>query len=225
MEKKKFTSNLLNLAREKDIPLSLHQAHLCYEHSSLMLKWNERINLTRITDDEEIVTKHFLDSFIPARFLPHKGLVVDVGTGAGFPGIPLKILHPELEMLLLETHRKRVSFLKVVLSRLGLDNIWALQGRWEAFHTIPHPLVKKNYALVVMRALELQEECLTLFASKVLEPGGLFAWWAGPHLDPRGKSFDLSQQIANMVFQGCFTYELPLNAGSRQLFLWKRSAS
>ena len=222
MEKEEFVSTFLALAQEQEIPLSKSQAFLCYEYSRILLEWNQRVNLTRITDDREIILKHFLDALLPARWLPHEGLVLDVGTGPGFPGIPLKVFYPGLRMVLLETHRKKVSFLKVVLSRLRLENTWALQGRWEAFRQMDHPLAKERYDLIVMRALELEPEHLTSLASGILRPGGIFAWWAGPHVDRHNISSLLFEENARIVFHRTLSYELPLRAGSRQLLLWKR---
>lgn len=223
MKAEEFIPTFSVLAKEQGVSLSEEQACLCYEFSVLLLEWNQRVNLTRITDPREMMVKHFLDSLIPACRLPSEGLAADVGTGAGFPGIPLKIFYPRLRMVLLETHRKKVSFLKVVLSRLRLENIWALQGRWETFEKTDHPLVKESYDLVVMRALELQKEHLSDFASKILRPGGIFAWWAGPRVNWREKSASFSDQKKGIVFDRCFNYELPLNEGDRQLLLWKRT--
>lgn len=222
MEREEFIATLSALAREQEIPLLESQACLCYEYSRILLEWNRRVNLTRITDDREIILKHFLDSLLPARRLPHAGLAVDVGTGPGFPGIPLKILYPELRMVLLETHRKKVSFLKVVLSRLRLRGICVLQGRWELFDRIDHPIVREPYDLVVMRALELEREHLTLFASRILRPGGIFAWWAGPQVDRAGEVPFLHEEKAGIAFHRDLGYELPRDAGSRRLLLWKR---
>ena len=150
-----FLRTLLALMEEYGIPFSEEQAGICYEHISLMLDWNRRCNLTRITDSREIIEKHLLDSLIPARWLPRAGPAMDIGTGPGFPGIPLKVLHPELEMLLLESNRKKTSFLKVVLSRLSLLNVRVLESRWEELVHADHPLLETPLMLVTMRAVRL----------------------------------------------------------------------
>ncbi|MHC1725594.1 MAG: 16S rRNA (guanine(527)-N(7))-methyltransferase RsmG [Syntrophobacteraceae bacterium] len=83
------------------------EANLCTRHVNLMLEWNRRLNLTRIVSHNDIIVKHLLDSIVPAKYLPHSGPALDVGTGAGFPGIPLKIMSPALDFLLLDSNRKK----------------------------------------------------------------------------------------------------------------------
>ena len=98
------------------------------------------MNLTRITEPAEMAHKHFLDSLAPARLglLPERGAVLDVGSGAGFPGIPLAILRPELEWTLLDAQRKKVDFITMCVDRLGITNVRALQGRAEE---LPEPKI------------------------------------------------------------------------------------
>jgi 16S rRNA (guanine527-N7)-methyltransferase len=222
MEHKVFLGTLLTLAHECGISLSEEQARLCGEHISLMLQWNRRCNLTRITDFREIIEKHLLDSLIPARWLPHTGLAVDIGSGPGFPGIPLKILHPQLDMLLIESHRKKASFLKVALSKLPLKNISALQARWETLTGSEHPFLSKPIKLATMRAVKLEPKHLAVAASKMLDRDGIFAWWAGPSADPgcdpHGGVFDST----GMTFQKRYSYTLPSGSQPRYLFVWQK---
>jgi 16S rRNA (guanine527-N7)-methyltransferase len=226
MEQREFLKTILALARDCHILFSEEQALICYEHISLMLEWNRRYNLTRITDFAEIIEKHILDSLIPSRWLPNSGAAIDIGSGPGFPGIPLKIVHPKLDMVLLESHRKKVSFLKVVLSQLPLQNLQALQGRWEDLLHTDHPLLKKPFTLATMRAIRLEPEHLYVAASKVLQPNGLFAWWAGPSADLgwQEKHRD-DYEKAGIVFQRSYSYSLPSASQTRFLFIWKKEES
>ena len=118
-----FTDLILKFTGKAGIALTERQAQLLSLHIQLMLEWNPRLNLTRITGREEIIVKHLLDSILPAKFLPSSGHALDVGTGAGFPGIPLKIVYPDLQMVLLDSSRKKVSFLAAVAAALGLKGI------------------------------------------------------------------------------------------------------
>ena len=217
-----FTERLLALAGELGVPLSPPQAQACYTHFRLMLEWNLRLNLTRITDANDVLVKHFLDSMVPASMLPRSGFALDVGTGPGFPGVPIKILHPDLHMVLLETARKKVSFLKVLLSSLPCDNIWAVQGRWEEFRLIAHPLAKRRYRLITMRAVRLQPEHLEVLAAEVLEPGGVFAWWAGPGAVVKQEALTPRLRNTGLVFEGEHAYSLPSTSLDRRLFIWKK---
>jgi 16S rRNA (guanine527-N7)-methyltransferase len=223
MEKSDFLSTLLSLAEDYGIPFSEEQARLCHQHISLMLEWNRHCNLTRITDFQEIIEKHLLDSIIPAKWLPRVGPAIDIGSGAGFPGIPLKILHPELDMILLESHRKKASFLKIALTKLSLPNISVFQGRWETLAQTDQPLLNRPFTLAIMRAVKLEPQHLAVASSKVLGRDGIFAWWAGPSADLRwcdqhGALF----ADAGLVFEGRCRYALPSASQPRYLFLWRK---
>ncbi len=100
-------------------------------HASELLTWNRKINLTAITNPRDIAIKHFVDSLAPAGCIPDGARLLDIGSGAGFPGIPLKMLKPSIAVLLIDAVRKKINFLKQVLRILGLENIEARQIRTE----------------------------------------------------------------------------------------------
>lgn len=101
------------------------------KYLDLLLKWNERINLTAITDPDEIIIKHFDDSRAVLPFLNNAKTIIDIGSGAGFPGIPIKIERPHTLVTLLDSQRKKVNFLRQVIFELKLEGIEAMQGRAE----------------------------------------------------------------------------------------------
>jgi len=147
-------------------------------YTRLLLEWNEKINLTAVTDEKEIIIKHYLDSLSLAAFFDLKGKsLADVGTGAGFPGIPLKIFEESLDVLLLDSLGKRVSFLEEVIKRLGLDGIQAVHGRAEDYGIKPDYREKYDYAAAraVAELAVLCEYCLPF-----VKPGGLFIAMKGP---------------------------------------------
>ncbi len=100
-------------------------------HAAELIKWNRKINLTAITDPVKVAVKHFLDSIISVRVIPEYGRLLDIGSGGGFPGIPLKILIPSLSVTLIDASRKKVSFLKHVIRNIKLVQIDARQIRVE----------------------------------------------------------------------------------------------
>ena len=100
-----------------------------YRHWQLVLQWNERTNLTAIKSDREALLRHYADSLVMASNLPRSGRVLDVGSGGGFPGIPLAIVRRDLNWVLLEPRKKRVSFLQMVKSRLQLNHVDVVNGR------------------------------------------------------------------------------------------------
>ena len=122
--------------RDFGISLSQVQVKQFLDYADLLVEWNSLMNLTAITEFEEIIQKHFIDSLSlhvlqdVSRETSCKTLI-DVGTGAGFPGIPLKIAYPELQLTLLDSLKKRIGFLEEVVRRLGLVNVEAIHGRAE----------------------------------------------------------------------------------------------
>jgi 16S rRNA (guanine527-N7)-methyltransferase len=223
-----FIDELLALCRHEQIELNSHQALLCQRHIELMLRWNRRSNLTRITQPEAILVKHLLDSLLPARWLPERGTAVDVGTGAGFPGVPLKILHPNLRMVLLESHGKKVSFLKLLLAELRLEDLEVLQRRWEEMIGGTDRLAPGSVSLITVRALKLPGKPFAEFAVRGLEPGGTLAYWGVSEGCTDSASalppvYDLSEFSAGKLqCAGSHEYRLPRNYGTRRLFLWRR---
>ncbi|TGE34128.1 16S rRNA (guanine(527)-N(7))-methyltransferase RsmG [Desulfosporosinus sp. Sb-LF] len=110
---------------------NLQVTHFC-DFGALLLDWNQRLNLTRITDPQDVILKHFIDSMVLSKFIRGKSFA-DLGTGAGFPGIPLKILHPELDIVLVDSLKKRLDFLDIVIESLGLKRIKTVHARAENF--------------------------------------------------------------------------------------------
>jgi len=119
----------------------------------LLRKWSRAYNLTALRDEEEIVRKHFIDSLSYLRAVPEgAGTLLDVGTGAGFPGVPLKIARPGLEVFLLEPSRKKVSFLKNLIKNLSLEGCSVIRGRVEDY-PCGYGGVPASFDVIVTRAL------------------------------------------------------------------------
>ena len=114
-----------------DLILNDKQAEQFLRYYELLIQKNKVMNLTSITEFDDVVLKHFLDSLMICKIQKLEGSLIDVGTGAGFPGIPLKIMYPDLKVVLLDSLNKRVQFLNEVVRELGLENIKAIHGRAE----------------------------------------------------------------------------------------------
>ena len=116
-------AELIAKAKEMGVKVKPEQAEKFQRYLELLLEWNEKINLTAITDPHEAVIKHFVDSltFIKTVDIKPNAKIIDVGTGAGFPGVPIKIMRPDVELTLLDSLNKRLNFLKEVCTELGFD--------------------------------------------------------------------------------------------------------
>ncbi|NLJ79277.1 MAG: 16S rRNA (guanine(527)-N(7))-methyltransferase RsmG [Tissierellia bacterium] len=148
----------------------------------LLLEWNKKMNITSITEDVEVDIKHFIDSITPLStgLFDGRKKVIDIGTGGGFPGIPLKIVRGDLDVLLLDSLNKRIMFLHEVIDRLGLKDIVAIHGRAEELGRKKE--YRENYDIVISRAVAalntLAEYCLPF--AKV---GGHFVSMKGPDIE------------------------------------------
>lgn len=133
MDIKEFENVFREYLDEMNIVLNDKQIEQFYEYMNLLLNWNEKINLTAIIEPKEIILKHFIDSLTINKYIEKNKNLVDIGTGAGFPGIPLKILRPDLKITLLDSLNKRINFLNEVIKILKLENIDAVHSRIEEF--------------------------------------------------------------------------------------------
>lgn len=134
-----------------DIDLTPSHTRQFAIHATELIKWNQKINITAITDPLEIAVKHFLDSLAVASFITPGATLLDIGTGGGFPGLPLKVFIPSLDVTLIDASRKKVNFLKQVVRILKLDHTEALHVRAEELAR--NPQFSQRYNVILSRAL------------------------------------------------------------------------
>ena len=133
MEHSTFNEGLLEKASTMGVRFSVEQMDKFYKYMNLLIEWNEKINLTAIIEPNEIILKHFIDSITILKDIKDGSIVVDVGTGAGFPGIPLSIMNPTLKITLVDSLNKRLIFLQEVIKELNLKNVELIHARAEEF--------------------------------------------------------------------------------------------
>lgn len=207
-------------AKEYSILLSNAQIDKFSQYARLLAEWNEKINLTAITDPEGIVIKHFLDSLSIAELIPDETkTLIDVGTGGGFPGIPLKVIRDNLKVTLLDSLDKRVKFLNEICCNLMLKDIVSVHGRAEDFGV--DKKYRERFDFVTARAVAnlpvLLEYCLPFVSI-----GGMFIAMKGPDAKEELKESQKALDILGGEIEDVKIFTLPNSDIERYLILIKK---
>lgn len=198
------------------VALTDRQREQFSRYMELLLRWNERVNLTAITAPRDVYVKHFYDSLTPVLVHDFTGdeRLIDVGTGAGFPGIPLKIAFPRLRLTLLDALKKRIAFLEAVVHELALDDVQLIHGRAEDWGRDARH--REQYDMAISRAVArlnvLSEYCLPF-----VRPGGVFVAMKGSDVADEVQE---AQRAVRRLGGGAvetFSFALPDDAGHRTL--------
>lgn len=174
----------------------------------LLVEWNKVMNLTGITEYEEVNEKHFVDSvaLVKAVSLNKKQNLIDVGTGAGFPGIPLKIVFPHLKVTLLDSLNKRIKFLDTVIEELGLEHIETIHGRAEDFAKQAH--YREQYDICVSRAVA-NLATLSEYSLPYVKIGGLFIPYKSGEIEEELSHSEKAITILGGKLDQVIKFELP----------------
>ena len=195
-----------------------------YTYYELLIETNKVMNLTAITEYEEVVDKHFVDSILlgSVKELSGKKRVIDVGTGAGFPGIPLKIVYPELEITLLDSLNKRVKFLNEVIEELGLTGIQAVHSRAEDL--AQDAAYRQQYDICVSRAVAnlatLSEYCIPF-----VKQGGYFISYKSTQIEEELKQAKKAVQVLGGTLEQIETVQIPGTTIERQFVMIRKTGT
>lgn len=208
-------------ASQFQIELDDPKIDLMRRYAKELLIANDSFNLTSITEPFEIAEKLMLDSIIPGRYIPSCSSVFDLGTGAGFPGIPLKIAFPNLTVTLLDSKRKKINFLKLIIRTLKLDGIQALQKRVEDI-TLEHC----KYDVVISRAVMSLERFVQL-SVPLLKKNGCILGMVGSEFSNKPNAIDIDKLLhmnhelpsINKADVQIIPYQLPVSGIKRSLVL------
>jgi 16S rRNA (guanine527-N7)-methyltransferase len=171
---------LKDLSQKINIDLTDAQINNFEKYQDLLLEWNEKINLTAITEENDIIIKHFVDSLTISKYFNDNAKIIDVGTGAGFPGIPLKIFNKTLNVTLLDSLNKRINYLNDVITNIKLENIETIHGRAEELSR--NKAYREMYDVATARAVAnlkvLSEYCIPF-----VKVGGYFVCMKGSNIE------------------------------------------
>lgn len=223
---KKDFSQLKKDLNEFGIELTAEMEEQFLLYYNMLIEWNSFMNLTAITDFDEVLKKHFTDSVSLIRAIPDLGekkyRMIDIGTGAGFPGIPLKIVFPNISVVLLDSLNKRVNFLKEVISKLQLTDITAVHGRAEDF--AQNKEYRESFDLCVSRAVAnlatLSEYCLPF-----VKKNGRFISYKSEKVS---EEFEISGKAISVLggeYENQVTFELPDSDIYRNFFVIKKKSA
>lgn len=209
-----FESVLLNGLRELAIEVDCKVVENFIKYKDELNLWNRKIDLTGLNTDEEFAIKHFIDSLIPARFIKENAFLMDIGTGGGFPGIPLKIYRPDLKVLLLESSEKKVVFLKHIIRVLGLKDITPINQRAEdkGFQSI----MKETVDVVISRAFTKFKDFFDI-ARFYVKQGGSIIGMLGREWESRLKEAEPSIRLYGFEVRRKECFNLPGNMGTRAI--------
>lgn len=185
MEKDEFFYKLQSQAQKIDINLTNKQLNEFYTYMNLLIEWNKNINLTAITEPEEIIKKHFIDSLTISKNIQKDSSIIDVGTGAGFPGIPLKIVREDINIVLLDALNKRLNFLNEVIKENKLENIETVHFRAEEIGK--NKKYREKYDIATSRAVA-QLNILVEYLLPLVKIGGKCICMKGSNVEEELKN-------------------------------------
>jgi len=217
LDKDRLITLLRQASREVAVSLSGSQAELFWLYLQELLEWNEKFNLTRIRDADDIIIKHFVDSLTPLPYLPTTGRLLDIGPGAGFPSIPLKIAAPRLQVHLVDANRKKVSFLKHLIRILGLQETTAIHSRFEVMQQPDKP-----FQVFISRAFQRLEPLLKL-VSPFMEPESILVGMLGLTTRKAQSNLEHLASAEGLALSRAVPLELPFGRGGRTLLFFTKT--
>ncbi|MGD8367980.1 MAG: 16S rRNA (guanine(527)-N(7))-methyltransferase RsmG [Desulfobacterales bacterium] len=204
-------------AADLGIEIAPHHLEAFSIHARELLFWNRKSNLTAITDPMRVAENHFVDSLMPLRWIPPEAALLDVGSGGGFPGIPLKVVRPGLSVVLIDAVEKKVSFLKHVIRLLNLSGIEAIHLRAEQMAAQMDAAGKGfsgRFDVIVSRATGPPETMISLVLPMLGENGILLAMLGKA---PPASSM-VGRRLAAMEIVDAFDYRLPDSRAARSIW-------
>jgi len=204
----------LERAGIKVSPETVNRTVLFIDH---LIDVNKTVNLTTITDDKMIGTRHLQDSWMLCPHIPDRSTLIDIGSGAGFPGLALKIVRPDLDVTLLDSVRKKTDFLDSAIERLGLSHVRAIHGRAEELGR--DLLYRDRFGVAVARAVTALPALLEL-SLPLVKPGGLLIAMKGQDDETTGLDYALKQLKGRL--EKIIKYELPDTDYTRSLVIIKK---
>lgn len=214
--------NLLEtLFRQSDIPITSQQICQFLDYERLILEWNQKTNITAITESRDIYIKHFIDSAVVNNYIGNEQSysLIDVGTGGGFPGIPMKIMNDTIQLTLLDSLNKRIAFLQAVVDTLFLKDVKLIHGRAEDFGS--NVQFRQKFDVATSRAVAsinvLSEYCLPF-----VKTDGIFIALKGENIEDELKNGEKAVKLLGGEVASVIKYVIPGTDMGRSLVIIKK---
>ena len=204
---------------KKEMNLTEEQEQKFYKYMQLLKEWNEKINLTTITEEQDILLKHFIDSLTILKYLNDNDNIIDVGTGAGFPGIPVKIVNEILNVTLMDSLNKRILFLNDVIEKLKLEGIKTVHARAEELGR--NREYREKYDVVTSRAVANLSTLLE-YMMPFAKVGGTCICMKGPNIEEELENADLAIKELGGKLEKIENFKLPESDIERNIIIIKK---
>jgi len=219
MNKEEFKKDIKELLNQIQIELSDEQIEKFYNYMNELLEWNTKINLTAITDPKEVILKHFVDSLTIDKYVKNTNTMIDVGTGAGFPGIPIKISNDNLQITLLDSLNKRILFLEDIINKLELQNIQTIHLRAEEAGN--NKKYRESYDIAISRAVA-QLNILSEYLLPLVKIGGKVICMKGSNVQEELEQAQKAIEILGGEIEKVEKFSLPNTDMERNIIIIKK---
>lgn len=207
-----------SLSKKINVKIENEQVDKLITYMKVLQEWNEKINLTAITADEDIVLKHFIDSLTVEKYIENGAKIIDVGTGAGFPGMVLKIARNDTKITLLDSLNKRINFLNEIIQKCGLENIETVHGRAEEYGN--NKEFREMYDVSIARAVA-NLSTLAEFCLPFVKVGGKFIAMKGSNIEEIEESKEAIKILGGEI-EKIDTFTLPETDIVRNIVIIKK---
>ena len=220
MELNEFKNIIIEKGKEIKVELNERQAEKYFDYMNMLVEWNNNINLTAITEPNDVIIKHFIDSLTAYKYMKNAS-IIDVGTGAGFPGIPLKIVDKDIKITLLDSLNKRINFLNEVIEKLKLENVKTIHGRVEEIAR--NKEYRESFDIAVSRAVAPLNVLLE-YMIPLVKVGGRCICMKGSNVEEEISQSANALKRLNAEIEDIEGFELPGTDIKRNIVIVKKLA-
>lgn len=214
-----FSNRIKEVGNKININISDSESDKFYNFMRLLIEWNEKINLTAITEPNDIILKHFIDSITIEKYIGNNAKLIDVGTGAGFPGIPLGIVRNDLNIMLMDSLNKRINFLDEVIKKIELKNIDTIHSRAEELGRNKN--FREQFDIATSRAVA-PLNILLEYMLPFVKVGGYCICMKGSNIEDEIKNSEKALKTLNGKIEKIEYFELPEINNARNIIIVRK---